>query len=250
MTNLNNWKNSIHHLLRLVLTNEEEVLIDDILSKIFRFVEKNYSPIRTYHNLNHIFDLLSLFDDHFLLFKKSINNESDTSKKELVIMLSILFHDIVYEPTSSTNEEDSVTILESVLLAYNFNDKELQQELLDEITKYILTTKTHHKKRFENTFSNQNEDVFLLFFIDLDLSILASSEDRFNRYSQQIRKEFEVYPENEYISGRSAFLENFLNQPYIYATKYFHNLWEEKARENISREILLLKDKDSLIFKL
>lgn len=44
--------------------------------------------------------------------------------------------------------------------------------------------------------------------------------------------------DDEYFNaGRRAFLEGLLAKRTIYDTVYFRDLWEDKARENIAREL-------------
>jgi len=83
---------------------------------------------RSYHNLNHLNDLISQINE----------NKSKFSEKEYEkLMLSAIFHDIVYDPSSSTNEEDSANFLMECVV-----DKS-NEDILD-VRQMILDTKTHN----------------------------------------------------------------------------------------------------------
>ena len=76
--------------------------------------------------------------------------------------------------------------------------------------------------------------------IDIDLSILGSSEELYDEYTKQIRKEYSFVTKGLYTKGRGALLKEFLSKEYIYETDYFKDLFEERARENIAREYYAL----------
>ena len=70
-----------------------------------RYQEKH----RHYHHLQHIYDLLKLAERYH-----------DQLKNKLAVYLAIFFHDIVYEPHSSTNEEDSAKLFKDLLPPHAF----------------------------------------------------------------------------------------------------------------------------------
>ena len=105
--------------------------------------------IRAYHNLDHLAQILGLLEAH----RASIIDH-DT------VILSTLYHDIIYDPTSSQNEENSAD-----LFIKRFTDV-LPQELITKVAMYIHATKSH------NVFHATDHD--LQWFIDFDMSILGS----------------------------------------------------------------------------
>ncbi len=84
-----------------------------------------------------------------------------------------------------------------------------------------------------------DSDVQLL--IDIDLSILGQSEERFDEYERQVRKEYEWVPEDQFVAGRSAILKSFLDRSNIYSTQFFRNKYEMQARTNIARSLARLR---------
>jgi predicted metal-dependent HD superfamily phosphohydrolase len=73
-------------------------------------------------------------------------------------------------------------------------------------------------------------------FCDLDLSILGSPGKEYDRYAENIRKEYSFVPQDIYAKKRVEILKKFLEGP-IYKTPYFFSKYEERSRVNIQNEI-------------
>jgi predicted metal-dependent HD superfamily phosphohydrolase len=74
-------------------------------------------------------------------------------------------------------------------------------------------------------------------FTDADLSILGSSHERYKLYTQQVRREYRLYPDLLYIPGRRKVLAHFLAMPHIFKTDHFRERFEEQARINLAAEL-------------
>jgi predicted metal-dependent HD superfamily phosphohydrolase len=99
--------------------------IKDDEEKIWSVIAARYcESARHYHTINHIADLFEK--------KSSMNLKINDS---IVFDLSIMFHDIVYDPASSTNEEDSVKLFQELCA------KHIPKEIADKTNEYILATK-------------------------------------------------------------------------------------------------------------
>ena len=131
------------------------------------------------------------------------------------------YHDIVYDVKQNDNEEISALYAMKYLKLLGVN-----QTLKDEIFVLIIETKTH-------TASNEKNKLFL----DADLSILGSNEKNYEKYIQNVRKEYDIYDDATYFTGRKKVLEMFLEKERIYESKYFHELYEKQAHENLEQEI-------------
>ena len=140
---------------------------------------------RSYHNLNHLNDLISQINE----------NKSNFSEKEYEkLMLTAVFHDVVYDPASQTNEEDSAKFLMKCVVDKNNKD------ILD-VRKMILDTKTH-----EST-TNLSES-----FNNYDMNIVERDFDQLLDWEKGISEEFSVYPKAQYKEGRLKFLESLLDK--------------------------------------
>ena len=144
---------------------------------------------RHYHNLNHLNDLIEQINE----------NKSKFSEKEYEkLMLAAIFHDCVYDPMSSTNEEDSANFLMECVVDKSNSD------ILD-VKQIILDTKTH------NSTTPLSES-----FNKFDMSIVERDFSELLEWENGIHEEFSVYPKEEYKEGRVKFLESLLD-------KYTHN---------------------------
>ena len=83
-------------------------------------------PQRAYHTQQHIVECLALFE-------KVHSQIEDT----LAVQLAIFFHDVVYQPRSATNEQDSAVWLRQQLTGA------LPEAQLDKIATWILATQQH-----------------------------------------------------------------------------------------------------------
>ena len=144
---------------------------------------------RSYHNLNHLNDLISQINE---------NKSKYTEKEYEKLILTALFHDVVYDPASKTNEEDSANFLIECVV-----DKK-NSDILD-VKQMILDTKTH------NSTTNLSES-----FNKYDMNIVERDFDQLLEWERGISEEYSIYSKEEYKMGRLKFLESLLD-------KYTHN---------------------------
>lgn len=131
---------------------------------------------RFYHNLAHLDDICEQFDRQGL-------GDNDT------LLLATVFHDVIYDPQSATNEEDSAAYFDAVFKG--------EQLIKDEVIQIILDTKTHQPKtELSKIFSGA------------DLNILRQPFDKLLVYEQQIFKEFQFVDYNIYKQKRVEVLQH------------------------------------------
>jgi predicted metal-dependent HD superfamily phosphohydrolase len=168
---------------------------------------------RHYHTVEHIASLLRQLDGH----RHAVVDRD-------VLELAILFHDVVYDPRRSDNEEKSAARARDRLVPLGLPGK-----LVRKVVRYIHATK--HDSRFVT------EDPDLALLLDLDLSTLAATPAEYRVYAEAIRREYGHVADDQYRAGRRRILEGFLNRDRIYRTGRLHHLLEERARANITREL-------------
>lgn len=166
---------------------------------------------RAYHNTKHIADCLSQFDSA----KESADRPDE-------VEAAIWFHDVVYDPKASDNEDRSAIWAVEVI-----NQPGVDAEALRRIVALILATR-HDREPF-----GRDEELI----IDVDLSILGRDPDEFAGYDAAIRQEYAWVPEDQYRVGRTKVLESFLARPVIYHTADFRNRFESRARRNLEEAI-------------
>src|SRR5690606_28578091 len=139
---------------------------------IFSTLKILYSdPRRTYHNLKHIHDCLVMLDN------TPVPNDIDDSD----IKLAIWFHDCIYTFSPGHDEEMSQKFFLALMQKYNRKIK------LSKIVHMISLTDGHTnlKKQEYSSAVLKPENIF----IDIDLSILGSKPDVYNKYCESIISE-------------------------------------------------------------
>lgn len=176
-------------------------------------LEKAYSgKSRHYHNLTHISDMVECFETY--VDQLQFPNE---------VLFAVFYHDYIYKSSRKDNELKSAEFALSILPENISFDKQF-------VFDAIYATQLHAH--------NTIEDINWL--IDFDLKVLARDWDDYQIYLEQIRKEYRIYPDFLYKPGRAKALKHFLENDFIYQTAEFRKLYEDKARFNIEKEILLL----------
>jgi predicted metal-dependent HD superfamily phosphohydrolase len=186
-----------------------------LFDQCWQELTKNYThKSRHYHSIVHIENMLRLAE-----INKSKVEDWDT------FVMAIFYHDAIYKVLKSDNEEQSALLFEKRMTQINFPISQITygKEL-------ILATK-HHQ-------ISENETTNLL--IDIDLSILGADWEAYFEYTQQIRREYSIYPDLLYKPGRKKVLQRFLERDFIYKTEDFREKNEVQARGNLQKEIDLL----------
>ncbi len=133
---------------------------------------------RYYHTLQHIADLLSM------------SSEAINIKKPDIVDWAIIYHDIIYDAKSKTNEEDSAEAFKEVMTQERAVNGEgntakyhIPEEILELVYQYIIETKAHKVA--------DSDDYDLKLFIDWDMSILgAPTIEDYKNYILAVRKEY------------------------------------------------------------
>jgi len=200
---------------RLTSFSKKDELKEQMWEEIlYRYSEQH----RHYHNLNHIAHLFTLLDKYI----GKITNPA-------VVGFAILYHDVVYDTYSANNEEQSAAFAETHLRQLNVNSG-----LINNVKTFIEATKDHI---IPEEVSLRND---LSYFLDFDMAILCADEDTYNMYREKIRQEYSKYPDKVYKEGRKLALQKVIEPKNIFSTDDFRLEMEQKARENIDREVSLL----------
>ena len=172
------------------------------------------APGRHYHTLTHILALLDAAD-----------GAAAQLQDATVVELAVWFHDAVYEPLRSDNEEKSAELAREFLAATS-----LSAARQERVGFLIERTKDH-------TLPQPPNDSDLLFFLDADLSILGAPEARYQDYARQVRQEYRMVPGLLYRRGRRKVLQKMLAAPALYRTADYHTRLEAAARRNLQQEL-------------
>ena len=179
---------------------------------VFAHLSKAYAEShRAYHNTEHIRDCLSELD---------VGRELAQRPDE--VEAALWFHDAIYVPGATDNEDKSARLAEIALVACA-----VPLETARRVAELVLATR-HLTVPAE-------ADAQLL--CDIDLSILGRAPDVFHRFERAIRQEYSQVADGEYRLERAAVLARFLRRPVIFQTVYFRDRFEEQARINLKRAV-------------
>ncbi len=167
------------------------------------------SPSRCYHTLQHL--------QECLLTLVEARAAAEVPNADAIEM-ALWFHDAVYDPCAPDNEERSAEIADEMLRRSGASE-----QLRADVRRLILATKTHEHAGHEDA----------KWLLDIDLAIFGQTAERFAEYEQQIRQEYAWVEEVVYRTKRAEILSRFLERSRIYATDYFHQRLDQKARSNL-----------------
>eukprot|EP00571_Detonula_confervacea_P015427 CAMPEP_0172305842 /NCGR_PEP_ID=MMETSP1058-20130122/7056_1 /TAXON_ID=83371 /ORGANISM="Detonula confervacea, Strain CCMP 353" /LENGTH=262 /DNA_ID=CAMNT_0013017563 /DNA_START=221 /DNA_END=1009 /DNA_ORIENTATION=+ len=201
------------------------------------------------------------------------NPKSPTNEKDSAVLFLEFASEISNVITSSLGKDQNVnTIINDKIATQPLSSKmqTIQSDMISQIEQCIIATATHISSANQARKSN---NTLIALFLDADMSILGRDADRYDRYAGSIRKEYEFVERSVYCEKRAEILESFLpvidaveaasespdndernastlestrgkekekNHLYIYATEKGRELWEDRARKNLRREINML----------
>ena len=168
-------------------------------------------PHRHYHTVRHLEECFSKLEE---LQSEAVHIGE--------IELALWFHDAVYDVKRHDNEEKSAEWACSCL-----RQAKAPVEITQHVRSLISATR-HHAPTM---------DIDTKILLDVDLSILGTSPERFQEYAQQIRDEYRHVPLPLFAHKRKVVLECFLKRPRIFNTGAFFERYESHARNNIENEM-------------
>ncbi|MFS7878032.1 hypothetical protein ACEYXF_32535 [Streptomyces asiaticus] len=174
-------------------------------------------PQRRYHTTDHLLAVLDRVDE--LLPHVQAPDPA-------AIRLAAWFHDAVYLPDRSTNEERSARLAERALPEAGVPDPRVA-----ETVRLILVTADHDPAE-----GDTNGEVLC----DADLAVLAGSPEDYGAYAAAVREEYGFVPDDAFREGRANVLRHLLGLPRLFRTPIGHDRWEAAARHNMATELELL----------
>ncbi|CAL9495334.1 hypothetical protein SUDANB176_03330 [Streptomyces sp. enrichment culture] len=172
-------------------------------------------PQRHYHTLAHLTAVL----DHVDVLEEYADDPD-------AVRLAAWFHDAVYLPDRSENEERSARLAERAL-----PEAGVPAERTAEVARLVRLTVTH-----DPADDDRNGQVLC----DADLAILAAAPSSYAAYTAAVREEYHFVPNDAFREGRSAVLRQLLGLPRLFRTPYGQEHWEATARYNLRGELEML----------
>jgi predicted metal-dependent HD superfamily phosphohydrolase len=172
-------------------------------------------PHRRYHDLAHLAAVLGVVEG--LLAAAS---DPDA------VRLAAWYHDVVYDPRSSENEQRSAGRARAGLRGL------VPDERIAEVERLVLLTAGHDAAP-----GDANGAVLC----DADLAVLAAPPEAYAAYASAVRQEYGHLSDADFTAGRIAVLQRLLDLPALYRLPENAQRWTPTARANLAAELSLLR---------
>ncbi|MET9852453.1 hypothetical protein ABZY57_05805 [Streptomyces sp. NPDC006450] len=177
-------------------------------------------PQRRYHTTAHLADVLARID----VLAGAPQGEGEGDRADLAaVELAAWFHDAVYRPDRSENEERSAALAERALPELGIDDARTA-----EVARLVRLTITHDPAP-----GDANGELLC----DADLGVLAGTAQEYAAYAAAVRAEYGFVPDEAFRAGRAAVLRQLLELPRLFRTAYGAAHWEAPARANLAAEL-------------
>lgn len=181
-----------------------------------QLLERWAEPQRRYHTVDHLADVLARATE-----LTAYAHDPDT------VALAVWFHDAVYRPDRSENEERSAQLAERALA-----EARVGAERVADVARLVRLTVTHDPAP-----GDADGEVLC----DADLAVLAGDPASYAAYAAAVRAEYGFVPDQDFRTGRAAILRQLLDLPHLFHTPYGREQWERTARRNLTTELELLE---------
>ncbi|MEU5189358.1 hypothetical protein AB0G83_19730 [Streptomyces klenkii] len=172
-------------------------------------------PQRRYHTTDHLAAVLDRVDE---LAAHAADIDA--------VRLAAWFHDAVYRPDRSENEERSAHLAERALPELGIGAARTA-----EVARLVRLTVGH------NPAAGDRDGEVLS---DADLAVLAGTPEEYAAYATAVREEYGFVPDAAFREGRAAVLRQLLDLPRLFRTPLGYDRWEAVARHNVTTELGLL----------
>ena len=169
--------------------------------------------------------------DHIEALKRHFDSLEAHWHRPVPVLWALYWHDAIYDPTRSDNEELSAQLLEEEGAGHlGAADLAFAAEIIRATAKHEVPDGLSVDDRAD-----------LALFLDIDLSILGAPEAVFDQYEANVRKEYAFVPEDAFLTGRARVLKSFAGRPAIYFTEEGRGRWDAQARRNLTRSLAQLE---------
>ncbi|GHH75999.1 hypothetical protein GCM10018781_46220 [Kitasatospora indigofera] len=173
-------------------------------------------PQRRYHTTEHLRAVLDHID--------ALAGHADDPD---TVRLAAWFHDAVYKPDRSENEERSAALAVRAL-----TEAGLPERQVAEVARLVRLTVTHHPEP-----GDRDGEVLC----DADLAVLGGPPEAYAGYAAAVREEYAFVPDEDFRAGRAAILRGLLALPALYRTPAALERFDAAARVNLAEELARLE---------
>ena len=186
---------------------------DEVLGEL---VSRYAEPHRCYHATAHVIHVLNHLPT--VLEAEGIAADSPVAR---CLRLALWYHDAIYSVDSATNEDDSAALAVMELAGLG-----VEGSLCADVSRLVMATKHPSNP------ASLDEAII----VDVDLGILATSEEHYDQYVSQVRREYSHVSDADWRIGRANVLTSFLDAGRLFYTTS-GEVWQPIAIRNIRREL-------------
>ncbi len=199
-------------------------------------------PQRRYHTAAHVAAVLHHVDG--LLRRVGSDTSTNSAAGAAgadsidvdVVRAAALFHDVIYDPSSETNEADSARFAVTALGPLGWSAGRVRR-----VAELIGATAGHVSSPEERVVAGEavrdssisDMDVLL----DADLAVLGAEAPVYATYASGVRSEYAHVGAEQWTTGRAAVLRALLGRAVIYRTPAMRADREHQARRNMAGEL-------------
>lgn len=182
----------------------------EVRAVVADLVRRYAEPQRAYHTMRHLSEMSDALDRL-------------TDAVPPAVLCALWWHDAVYDPAAADNEERSADLARDALTGLA-----AAPALIEETVRLVRLTATHRPAR---------EDEGGMLLCDADLAVLAAEPSRYDEYAAAVRLEYAAVDDDAFRLGRAQVLRSLSAGAWIYSTGRARQLWEQRARDNLGREL-------------
>ncbi len=175
-------------------------------------LERWAEPQRRYHTTEHLLAVLDHVD--------ALAGHADDPD---AVRLAAWFHDAVYRPDRSENEERSARLAVRAL-----TEAGLPAQRVALVARLVLLTTGHAPEP-----GDRDGEVLC----DADLAVLGGTPEAYAAYAAAVREEYAFVPDEDFRAGRAAVLRQLLALPALYRTEAARARFDAAARANLAGEL-------------
>jgi predicted metal-dependent HD superfamily phosphohydrolase len=166
-----------------------------------------------YHDQLHLAEVLDRLEE---LRAAGVEHDPTT------VALAAWFHDAVYDGADDDEEQSA-----------RWAEDALPGPVAGEVARLVRMTIEHRPA---------DDDLAGCALSDADLGILAATAERYDAYAAGVRADFAHVGDDDFRAGRRAVLEDLAARERLFRTPQARELWEDRARINLERELEILRD--------
>ena len=199
-------------------------------------VRRHREPHRRYHGLRHVTSVVRHVEA--LAEHEPVHDLG-------AVVVAACFHDAVYQPTASDNEEASARLARRELT--ELADPAWPPDRIERVAAMIVATAHHvdpsvtgEDATGHGTTADDATRHDTAVLLDADLAVLGGDPAAYQHYVNGVRAEYAHLDPAEWRTGRRAVLQGLLERQELYLTETARNWWEARARANLTAELASL----------